>query len=110
ILFDSILSNGFDGHHFISGLASHFRDLLMCKHPETLPLLEVGEQVKQNYAEQSKAVSKDFLINAIQLANDCDLKYKVSKNQRLLVELCLMQLCSLTDVSEKKKTESYIIP
>src|SRR5690606_29055558 len=65
ILFDSILSNGFDGHHFISGLASHFRDLLMCKHPETLPLLEVGEQVKQNYAEQSKAVSKDFLINSI---------------------------------------------
>ena len=110
VLFDKVLSNGFDGHHFISGLASHFRDLLVCQHPETLSLLEVGEQVKQNYAEQSKSVNKDFLLDAIRLANDCDLKYKSSKNQRLLVELCLMQLCSISDASEKKKSEPYIIP
>ena len=100
--FNQILSKGFDGHHFITGLASHFRDLLVCKTPQTIELLEVGEDTKAAYKTQSESTSQAFLIHAIELANDCDLKYKTSKNQRLLVELCLMQLASITFDGEKK--------
>ncbi|WP_232520954.1 DNA polymerase III subunit gamma/tau [Flagellimonas nanhaiensis] len=108
ILLNKTLSLGFDGHHFITGLASHFRDLLVCMHPDTLTLLEVGEDVKKQYQEQSKKMQKDFLLKAIDLANDCDLKYKSSKNQRLLVELTLMKLASITFNGEKKKPDSII--
>ena len=108
--YNEILSKGFDGHHFIAGLASHFRDLLVCKTPTTISLLEVGEQAQKLYGIQSQKTNQDFLLEGIQIANECDLKYKVSQNQRLLVELCLMQLASITFDGEKKKTESYIIP
>ena len=108
--FNQILSKGFDGHHFITGLASHFRDLLVCKTPQTIELLEVGEDTKAAYKTQSESTSQAFLIHAIELANDCDLKYKTSKNQRLLVELCLMQLASITFDGEKKKPSGFIIP
>ena len=108
--YNEILSKGFDGHHFIAGLASHFRDLLVCKTPTTITLLEVGEQAQKLYGIQSQKTTQDFLLEGIQIANDCDLKYKVSQNQRLLVELCLMQLASITFDGEKKKVESFIIP
>jgi len=108
--FNFILSKGFDGHHFITGLASHFRDLLVSKTPQTIELLEVGEDTKKTYKKQSELTSQAFLINAIELANECDLKYKTSKNQRLLVELCLMQLASINFDGEKKKSSGYIIP
>ncbi|MEZ4857754.1 MAG: DNA polymerase III subunit gamma/tau [Flavobacteriaceae bacterium] len=112
VQFDSILSKGFDGHHFIAGLASHFRDLLVCKNTETIDLLEVGEQVKEMYLKQSQMCSQAFLIDAIALANNCDLKYKNSRNQRLLVELCLLQLGSLTHEPEKKNPNNkpFVIP
>ncbi len=100
--FNKILNKGFDGHHFIMGLASHFRDLLVAKDKATVALLEVGDAAKKRYLEQSEKTSVNFLIAAIDLANDCDLKYKTSKNQRLLVELNLMQLASLTKMGEKK--------
>lgn len=102
LTFNDLLSKGFDAHHFIQGLATHFRDLLVCKNPSTLSLLEVGEDAQKKYAEQAKLCSQDFLLSGIELANDCDLKYKNSQNQRLLVELCLMQICSLTYEGEKK--------
>jgi DNA polymerase-3 subunit gamma/tau len=118
IQYDDILAKGFDGHHFISGLASHFRDLLVCKNKETISLLEVGEQVKEMYLEQSKLAPHSFLVEAIDLANNCDFKYKNSRNQRLSVELCLLQLASLTFQDEKKKLsfirrrnlEQFVIP
>ncbi|MDO7136219.1 DNA polymerase III subunit gamma/tau [Algibacter lectus] len=110
IQFNNTLSKGFDGHHFIAGLASHFRDLLVSKIPATIELLEVGEQTQVKYLEQSKKASQEFLMQGINLANDCDLKYKTSKNQRLLVELCLMQLASITFDGEKKNSKHYIIP
>lgn len=110
VAFNDILAKGFDGHHFIMGLASHFRDLLVCLNTETIELLEVGEQVKTMYFEQSQKTSPSFLIEAIELANACDLKYKSSQNQRLLVELCLLQLASLTVRDEKKKLERFVIP
>ncbi len=110
LLFNEILSHGFDGHHFIAGLASHFRDLLVCKDPKTINLLEVGDNTKALYYQQSQQASSAFLLKGIELANDCDLQYKSSRNQRLLVELCLMQLASVTFSDEKKKDSSYIIP
>ncbi len=110
VKFNDILSNGFDGHHFIAGLASHFRDLLVCKDQKTINLLEVGEETKAKYFEQAQKTSHNFLLEAIELANSCDLKYKTSHNQRLLVELCLMQLASITFDSEKKKSDRKIIP
>ena len=103
IKFNEILSKGFDGHHFISGLASHFRDLLVAKDKATIPLLEVGDNAKKRYLEQSEKATMQFLLNGIDKANDCDLKYLTSKNQRLLVELVLMQIASITFDGEKKK-------
>lgn len=110
--FNETLSKGFDGHHFIAGLASHFRDLMVCKNETTIQLLEVGEQTKTKYLEQSRKTSHDFLLKGIGLANETDLKYKSSKNQRLLVELCLMQLASilLPVDGEKKNDPRHIIP
>lgn len=108
--FNTTLSKGFDGHHYIAGLASHFRDLLVCKTPQTIELLEVGDETKKKYLEQSQKASQAFLIEGINLANDCDLKYKSSKNQRLLIELCLMQLASITFDGEKKNSRHFIIP
>jgi len=110
VQFNTILSKGFDGHHYIAGLASHFRDLMVCKNPATLELLEVGEDTKQKYVDQCLKTSQSFLMKGIQLANDCDLKYKTSKNQRLLVELTLMQLASITFDGEKKNSSRFIIP
>jgi len=107
--FNSILSKGFEGHHFISGLASHFRDLLVSKDKITLDLLEVGDNAKKKYLAQSQKSDIRFLLQAIDMANDCDLKYKSSKNQRLLVELTLMQLASITFDGEKKNNKPYII-
>lgn len=114
IAYNEVLGQGFDGHHFISGLATHFRDLLVAKDQATLTLLEVGSKTKEQYAAQSNSCSLPFLIEGIALANECELNYKNSKNQRLLVELCLMQLASLTkrpaDNAEKKNRKNYIIP
>lgn len=103
MMYNDILAKGFDGHHFVAGLASHFRDLMVTKNPSTLSLLEVGEQAQELYQLQSQKAPQDFLLKGIEIANDCDLKFKVSQNQRLLVELCLMQLCSITHDGEKKK-------
>ncbi len=110
ITFDSILNQGFDGQHFIRGLASHFRDLLICQSTTTLTLLEAGEQARQKYLSQSKSVDQEFLLKGIDLANSCDLNYKSSQSQRLLVELSLMQLASITNSDEKKNNTPEIIP
>ena len=107
--YNDILSKGFDGHHFIAGLASHFRDLLVAKTPATLSLLEMGEATQKLYGQQSQRATQEFLLKGIDIANDCDLKYKVSQNQRLLVELSLMQLSSINFDGEKKKSD-FIIP
>lgn len=109
LLFNKTLSLGFDGHHFINGLASHFRDLMVCKHEETITLLEVGDMAKKQYLEQSRLTENAFLLKALHIANDCDLKYKTSKNQRLLVELSLMKLASIGFGGEKKNAESIAL-
>ena len=108
--FNIVLAKGFEGHHFINGLASHFRDLLVAKDKATVALLEVGDAAKKKYLKQAEKAGIPFLMQAINKANDCDLNYKASKNQRLLVELTLMQIASITFDGEKKKSANYIIP
>ena len=108
--FNVVLGKGFEGHHFINGLASHFRDLLVAKDKATLDLLEVGDSAKKKYLTQATRASIPFLLQATQKANDCDLNYRASKNQRLLVELSIMQIASITFDGEKKKPANYIIP
>ena len=110
VQFNDILARGFDGHHFIAGLASHFRDLMVCKNPPTIHLLEVGDSTKKKYYEQSQKTTIAFLMEAIDIANSCDLKYRTSRNQRLLVELSLMQLASITFDGEKKNDGPFIVP
>lgn len=108
--YDVIMSKGFDGHHFIAGLASHFRDLMVCKDERTLHLLDVSDNVKVKYAEQSRKVDLKFLRESINLSNDADFKYRSSRNPRLHIELCLMQLASILTDGEKKNDVNYIIP
>jgi len=98
LLFDEILARGFDGAHFISGLSEHFRNLLVSKDQATLKLLEVSEGIKAKYLQQSQASSVSFLLSAMNIANQCDLSYKLSKNQRLQVELSLLKMCNLPSV------------
>lgn len=100
---NTVIAQGFDGNHFIVGLASHFRDLMVCKNQATISLMEVGEETRKKYTEQSERATVPFLMKAIRIANDCDLSYRNSKNQRLLVEIALMQLASLTYEGDKKK-------
>ncbi len=110
IAYNHVLDRGFDGHHFISGLASHFRDLLVAKDSATVALLEVGDSAKKQYLKQAEKADLRFLLQAIDLANDADLKYKSSKNQRLLVELTLLKIASITFDAQKKKSRNFIIP
>ena len=96
LLLNDVLNKGFDGSHFITGLSSHFRDLLVSKDPSTLPLLEVGASIRQRYQEQAQKCPLPFLYRAMKLCNDCDLNYRASKNKRLLVELTLIQVAQIT--------------
>jgi DNA polymerase-3 subunit gamma/tau len=96
LTFNNILNNGFDGHHFITGLSNHLRDLLVCKNAETVQLLEVGGEIKERYRMQAQATESGFLLDALQISNECDMQYKISMSKRLLVELSLIRMAQLT--------------
>jgi DNA polymerase-3 subunit gamma/tau len=98
ILFDEILRKGFDGHSFVVGLLEHFRNLLVCKDPATVTLLQVAESAERKYLDQSRNADMSFLLSALSVASQSDINYKASKNQRLHVELCLMKLANLPRV------------
>ncbi|MDO4210683.1 MAG: DNA polymerase III subunit gamma/tau [Bacteroidales bacterium] len=98
---NEILSKGFEGNHFIGGLASHFRDLLVSRDPQTLPLLEVAESVRQRYQEQAQRCQPKFLYSALRLCNDCDINYRTSRNKRLLVELTLIEVAQLLQADDE---------
>ena len=95
LLLDKVLNKGFEAGHFIGGLAAHFRDLLVSRDAQTLPLLEVAESVRARYAEQAARCTPRFLYAALQLCNDCDINYRTAPNKRLLVELTLIQVAQL---------------
>ncbi len=94
-IFDEVLSKGFEAQHFVLGLSSHFRDLLVCKDEGTIKLLEVGDSIASRYKEQSARSSVKFLFDALAIANSCDVGYKASSSTRLHVELCLVKLSQL---------------
>lgn len=106
LLLNEILSKGFDGQHIISGLALFFRDLLVCKDPQTLVLFEVGDAVKEKYLESARRCETAFLYKAMELTNETDLNYRYNKNKRFSIELLLIRLCQLNaspEESDKKK-------
>ena len=103
MIFNEILSKGFNAHHFVSGLSRHFRDLLISRDVATLPLLEVGGEIKDRYKKQASLCSEDFLTGALMIASDCDIQYKNSSNQRFLVELALIRCSQLTEQLKKKQ-------
>ena len=103
LLFNNVLEKGFNGQHFIDGFCSHFRDLLVSKNSKSHILIEQNDSIKEKYLKQSKIKEIDFILKAIEIAEDCSYRYKNSKNERLLVEICLMKLCSISTIELKKK-------
>jgi DNA polymerase-3 subunit gamma/tau len=97
LILNDILNRGFEGQHIISGITAHFRDLLVCKDAVTAQLFQVGASIRERYVEMAKRCDNIFLYRAIELANECDLNYRLSKNKRLLIELALIRLCQLSD-------------
>lgn len=92
LLLDEVISRGFEAQHFISGLASHFRNLLMAQNQLTIKLMEVSDSIKAKFAEQAQKIDRRLLFRAMELANICDFNYKLSNNKRLSVEICLLQI------------------
>lgn len=116
LLIDQVIDNGFDGLLFINGFSSHLRNLLICKDEKTIGLLEVSENIKERYKEQVRFISTEFILRALDIANQCELGYKASSNKRLQLELSFMQMCRISsaptaeaspqkDVAEKKNPE-----
>ena len=96
VLLNSVINKGFDGGHLVNGLASHVRNVLMAKDAQTLPLLEVSEQLRNRYQLQAQKCPINFLYTALQIMNRCDVEYRQSSNIRLLVELPLIQVAQIT--------------
>lgn len=106
LVYNDILNNGFDGHNFVSSLADHFRNLLVCKDQATLVLLEAGQKIKEKFKDQSSRCDSMMLLRGLSLINKCDTSYKSARNPRLQVEFMLMQLCALNGTqSDEKKND-----
>lgn len=98
LIFNRILEEGFDGHNFISGLSTHFRDLLVSKDPQTVELLEVGEEIGRKYQQVAESCSINFLYDGLKILNECDLAFKQAKDPRLMIELALMSLSRIQGI------------
>ncbi len=109
LILNEILSKGFDGNNVITGIASHFRDLLLCKDAKTAELFEVGASIRDRYIETAKKCTNEFLYKAIELVNESDLNYKYSRNKRLLSDLTIIRLCQLSSpqagIEDQKKKQ-----
>lgn len=107
IKLDEVISRGFDPHHFVEGLGEHFRNLMMAKNPETVYLMELAEQVKEKMVEQAEKCDIFLIVKALEFINECDQHYRMSMNQRMTVELLLMQLCSIPQNLREKKNDQF---
>lgn len=107
LILDEILRKGFDPHHLVTGLGSHFRDLLVARDPASIELLETSESLKKRYLSQSKECPDSFLIKGLDILSETDVQFRAAANQRLLTELSLLKLCGLQDMpqAEKKNTD-----
>jgi DNA polymerase-3 subunit gamma/tau len=106
LLFDEILAKGFDSRNFINGYAAHLRDLMVSKNPDTIQLMEVGAGIKEKYLSQSEQVSLPFVYDGLEICNQADIQFRSSRNQRLTIELALVKLANLSEVSKKKTITS----
>ena len=105
LIFDEILIKGFDTHNFLNGLSRHFRDLLVCKDPVTIELLETGDRIKERYKQQSAQCTIEFLFQALDDANQADIAFKTSNNQRLLIEMLLIRLSNIMVAKKKQQSD-----
>ncbi|MDD2245170.1 MAG: DNA polymerase III subunit gamma/tau [Dysgonamonadaceae bacterium] len=103
LVFNDILNGGFEGQYVIGGLADHFRNLMVCKDAKTAKLFQVGEVIRQRYVDTAVNISNELLYKALEISNECDLNYRISKNKRLLVELTLIRLCQLNESPDPEK-------
>ena len=110
LLIDDIISKGFEGINYVSGLSTYCRNLLISKNDKTIGLLDYSESSKEKIISQGQKVSPEIIINCLELLNKCEINYRSSINQRLLVELTLMQLGSFTLTDQKKNSNFKIIP
>ncbi|MFZ5941975.1 MAG: DNA polymerase III subunit gamma/tau [Bacteroidota bacterium] len=110
LLFNEILEKGFDARNFINGYAAHLRDLMVCRNPETVVLLEVGASIRERYLEQSKRVDLNFLYEGLNVCSEADMRFRSSRNQRLTIELALLQLANLEEVQKKKSDSAQVNP
>lgn len=110
LILDEILAHGFEGSHFISGLSSHFRDLLVAKEPATLKLLDTSDTIRQRYLQQAKETSPGILLSSLNIASQCEINYRTSKNQRLQVELALLKMCHLSAAIQLAKSGAASLP
>ena len=110
LIFDKILSKGFEGQYFVDGLASHIRDLMVSKDEETIKLLEVSKNIEARYKEQSAKCTLPWLYKALELANDCDMNYRNSRNKRLLVEVMFIRIANLADGGIELKKDKPELP
>ena len=108
LLFNDVLIKGFDARNFINGYAAHLRDLMVCKNPETVQLMEAGAGIKEKYLSQSKQVSLPFLYAGLEICNQADIQFRTSRNQRLTIELALVKLTNLTEVQKKKSVTETV--
>lgn len=110
LIFDKILSKGFEGQYFVDGLANHLRDLMVSKDEETLKLLEVSKNIENKYKEQSSKCNLPWLYKALELANDCDINYRNSRNKRLLVEVMFIRIAGLAEGGIELKKDEPELP
>lgn len=97
LILNDIYNRGFEGQFILNGISSHFRDLMVCKDPNTVQLFQVGASIRERYVEMAKRCTNSFLYQAMDIANTCDLNYRMSKNKRLMVELTMIRLCQLSE-------------
>ena len=109
-LFHEVLMNGFEGDHFIMGLADHFRDLLLCQDPRSVRLIDASEAVKQRFLAQSKLTTGSFLMTALHICNENDINYPKAKNKRLHVEIALLKICYINQLIENKTSTTAAAP
>lgn len=109
-LFDEILRKGFEPDIFINGLAEHLRNILVCKDPATVALLETGESLRERYRTQAALAPASFLLTALNLCNECDVQFKTARNKRLHVEMALLKMCYINRAVREKKTTDLKSP
>jgi DNA polymerase III subunit gamma/tau len=96
LILHEIINNGFDGQHFITGLGSHLRNLLVAKEPQTIELMDVSESLRERYTKQSGKCQPGFLLKSLEILNQCDIHYKSSNHKRLHLEIALLNICQLS--------------